>query len=114
AFCIRASILVLRQMNQLPQGVSGCNAEITKESTNTRRWPRFQVQLPVLITVETEGSKVSISGLLSEVSRSGMAVYAGVNAQPGELIHADFRPSTKLRIASVVRSRSGHSIGLDF
>ena len=72
------------------------------------------MQLPVFITLETEGSKVSISGLVSEVSRSGMAVYAGVNAQPGELIHADFRPSTKLRIAAVVRSRSGYCIGLGF
>jgi len=78
---------------------------------NTRRWPRYQANLPVLISA---GSNSAIPGLASEISRSGMALYGGVCLEPGDLMRVEFQTSGKLLVAGVVRSRSGFCFGLEF
>jgi len=78
---------------------------------NTRRWPRYQANLPVLISA---GSNSAIPGLASEISRSGMALYGGVCLEPGDLMKVEFQTSGKLLVAGVVRSRSGFCFGLEF
>ena len=42
--------------------------------TNTRRWPRYHVHLPVFISNETEVSTIAVPGVVSEISQSGMVV----------------------------------------
>jgi PilZ domain len=81
---------------------------------NTRRWPRYHVYLPVFIATEADVFKMSVPGLVSEISRSGMALYGGVQLQPGDLMEVEFQTSAKLRIAGVVRSRAGYCFGLEF
>jgi len=78
---------------------------------NTRRWPRYQANLPVLISA---GSNPAIPGLASEISRSGMALYGGVCLEPGDLMSVEFQTSGKILVAGVVRSRSGFCFGLEF
>lgn len=81
---------------------------------NTRRWPRFQVHLPVLIAADTADSQIAIPGMVSAISRAGMEVYGGVPLRPGDLMEVEFRTAGLLRVAGVVRNRSGYCFGLEF
>lgn len=81
---------------------------------NTRRWPRFQVHLPVFIAAETADSQIAIPGMVSALSRAGMEVYGGVPLQPGDLMQVEFRTAGPVRISGVVRNRSGYCFGLEF
>ena len=84
------------------------------DTVNTRRWPRFHVHLPVFIATESRHSKIVIPGLVSEISRGGMELYGGVQRGHGELIEVEFRPSGSVRVAGIVRYRSGYCFGLEF
>jgi PilZ domain len=81
---------------------------------NTRRWPRFHVHLPVLIAAETADSQIGIPGMVSAISRSGMEVYGGVPLRPGDLMEVEFRTAGTVRIAGIVRNRSGYCFGMEF
>lgn len=81
---------------------------------NTRRWPRFHVHLPVLIAAETADSQIAIPGMVSAISRSGMEVYGGVPLRPGDMMEVEFRTAGPVRIAGVVRNRSGYCFGMEF
>jgi hypothetical protein len=81
---------------------------------NTRRWPRYQTNLPVLISSGGNPLKPPIPGLASEISRSGMALYGGVCLEPGDTMRVQFQTSGKVIVAGVVRNRSGFCFGLEF
>jgi len=83
-------------------------------TVNTRRWPRFQVHLPVLIAAETADSQIAIPGMVSALSRAGMEVYGGVPLQPGDVMEVEFRTAGPLRVSGIVRNRSGYCFGLEF
>ena len=92
-------------------------AGLTSNSSNpinTRRWPRFHVHLPVLIAAETADSQIAIPGMVSAISRSGMEVYGGVPLRPGDLMEVEFRTAGTVRIAGIVRNRSGYCFGMEF
>jgi hypothetical protein len=90
-----------------PEQIAG---ESALDLTNTRRWPRYHANLPVLISAGGD----PIPGLANEISRSGMALYGGVCLEPGDLMKVEFQTSRKLRVAGVVRNRSGFCFGLEF
>jgi len=81
---------------------------------NTRRWRRYQTNLPVLISSGGNPLKPPIPGLASEISRSGMALYGGVCLEPGDTMRVEFQTSGKIIVAGVVRNRSGFCFGLEF
>jgi hypothetical protein len=85
-----------------------------RQPKNTRRWPRFQVHLPVLIAAETADSQIAIPGMVSALSRAGMEVYGGVPLNPGDLMEVEFRTSGGVRVSGIVRNRSGYCFGLEF
>jgi PilZ domain-containing protein len=86
----------------------------SRSIANTRRWPRFQVHLPVLIAAETADSQVAIPGMVSALSRAGMEVYGGVPLEPGDVMEVEFRTAGPLRVSGIVRNRSGYCFGLEF
>ena len=86
----------------------------TADPVNTRRWPRYHVNLPVSILAQTNAKKIAVPGLASELSQCGMALYGGVDLQPGDLMEVEFQTCGKLRVAGVVRNRSGFCFGLEF
>lgn len=88
--------------------------ESSPAPVNTRRWPRYQAHLPVLISVKSEVSALAVPGLASEISQSGMALYGGVPVQPGDVMEIQFQTPGKPRVAGVVRNRSGYCFGLKF
>jgi hypothetical protein len=79
---------------------------------NTRRWPRYHVRLPVFIAPKTRFAKVTVPGLVSEVSRCGVEVYGGVDLHPGDVMEVEFQ--TGVRVDGVIRNRSGFCFGLEF
>jgi hypothetical protein len=81
---------------------------------NTRRWPRYQVKLPVRIVTANDVSKIVVPGLTTEISQGGMALYGGVPLQPGDLMEVEFQTSNRLRIAASIRDRNGYCFGLQF
>jgi hypothetical protein len=83
-------------------------------SINTRRWPRFHVYLPILIQAKLGAENVTVPGLVCELSRAGMELYGGVNLRPGDLMEVEFQTPEKVRVAGVVRSRTGFCFGLEF
>jgi hypothetical protein len=82
--------------------------------TNSRRWPRYHVHLPVFISTETDVSTVAVPGVVSEISRGGMELYGGVQRREGDLMEVEFQAAGIPRVAGVVRSRSGFCFGLEF
>jgi len=83
-------------------------------SINTRRWPRFHVYLAILIQAKPGAESVAVPGLVCELSRTGMELYGGVNLRPGDLMEVEFQTPDKIRVAGVVRSRTGFCFGLEF
>ena len=86
------------------------------DSINTRRSPRYHVNLPVLIAVHPRTPNLVVPGLISELSRTGMEIYAGVDRQPGEEMEIEFETAggTPTRITGIVRSRTGFCFGIEF
>ena len=82
-------------------------------SVNTRRWPRYESHLPVLICFRNIFRR-AVPGLASEISQSGMTFYGGASLQPGDVIEVEFRTPTKQRVTGTVRNRSGYCFGLEF
>lgn len=82
--------------------------------TNTRRWPRYHVNLPVFIAPHPETADIIVPGLVSELSRTGMELYGGVNLQPGEMMEVEFQTSGRIHVAGIIRHRSGFCFGLEF
>jgi hypothetical protein len=78
---------------------------------STRRWPRYHASLPVLIATQSTNP---VPGLACEISQGGMALYGGVDLHPGDVMEIQFQTAGKLRMAGVVRNRSGFCFGLEF
>lgn len=81
---------------------------------NTRRWPRYHVRLPVFIAPTTGEADIIVPGVVSEVSRTGMELYGGVDLHPGDVMEVEFQTPGGVRVAGVVRNRSGFCFGLEF
>ena len=56
---------------------------------NTRRWKRKQVDLQVFVILRDGESKVFVPGRLAEISKGGLALYAGINLQPGDPVEVE-------------------------
>jgi len=80
----------------------------------TRVWPRHQVDLPVRIAPVNNASEVQVPGLATELSRAGVAIYAGVDLVPGDLMEVEFEAPFQLRVVATVRNRIGYCFGLAF
>ncbi|HXY49224.1 MAG TPA: PilZ domain-containing protein [Terriglobales bacterium] len=78
-----------------------------------RRWPRHPVDLPVRVT-SSKGTKITVPGRGTEMSEGGMALYAGIALEPGDLMEVEFLTPHHARMSGVVRSRNGFCIGLEF
>ena len=83
-------------------------------SPTPRRWRRYQVELPVHVLVRDEAQRMAIPGCGTELSRGGMALYAGLSLQPGDPIEIEFQTPSKLQILGIIRDRTGYCYGLEF
>ena len=88
---------------------------VARHVQSTRRWPRHQVDLPVRIIALNGILTTPVTARGSEISRAGMALYARVALNPGDLMHLQFpTPTPSPRVKAVVRNRTGDCLGLEF
>jgi hypothetical protein len=55
-----------------------------------------------------------MTGRGTELSRNGMALYAGVDIELGDLLKVEFLIPHPLKVLATVSSRSGYYFGLQF
>jgi hypothetical protein len=84
------------------------------EFATTRRWPRHTVKMPLRILTAGHVSQTVVSGLAIEISRCGMALYAGVQLEPGDRMEVEFPTASRMRIAGEVKNREGYCYGVEF
>ncbi|HXP16016.1 MAG TPA: PilZ domain-containing protein [Terriglobales bacterium] len=80
---------------------------------NTRRWPRHQVDLQVHVVLRNGESTVFVPGRLIEISKGGLALYAGIHLQPGDPLEVELPPPYS-RVRGTIRSRDGYCFGIEF
>ena len=84
------------------------------EFANTRRWPRHTVEMPLRILAAGDATQTIVAGLAIEISRCGMALYAGVQLEPGDRMEVEFPTASRMRIAGEVKNREGYCYGVEF
>ncbi len=88
---------------------------MTPAESNTRRWERQQVDLPVSVVVLNGVSRIVIPGRATEISEGGMALYAGmIHPKRGDLVEVEFQIPSHARVAAMIRNRACFSFGLEF
>jgi hypothetical protein len=68
----------------------------------------------VFIVANAGAENIVGRGMVCKVSRSGMELYSRVNQRPGGMMEVEFRTPGTIRVAGVVRNRSGFCFGLEF
>ena len=84
------------------------------QSLGTRRWPRYQVELPVRVTARNGVLTTPVTARGSAISRAGMALHGCVALNPGDLMELQFPIAEPSRFNAVVRNRNGNCLGLEF
>lgn len=79
-----------------------------------RRWPRYEIDLPVRIVALNGVLTTPVNGRGHEISRAGMALQASVAVDPGDMMQLQFPTSEPSRVLAIVRNRSGNRMGLEF
>lgn len=82
-----------------------------------RRWRRLHVILPVRMLVKTPDCVRILTGRGTEVNQGGMAVYVAVELGIGDRVEVELPApdlNSPLRLAAVVRNRTGYLYGLQF
>ena len=82
--------------------------------TNIRRWQRHPVEMPVRILPCSRLPAISVPGRGTGLSQGGMALYAGVDMEPDDLLEIEFPTPKPVRVMATVRNRTGHRFGLEF
>ncbi|HKT89648.1 MAG TPA: PilZ domain-containing protein [Candidatus Sulfotelmatobacter sp.] len=82
--------------------------------SNTRRWDRLPVDLPVRVVTSKGFSTTVVEGRGTEMSQGGMVLYAGILLNPGDLLEIEIDTPTPSRIPAIVRSKNGFCFGLEF
>ena len=83
-------------------------------ATNTRRWQRHPMDLPVRILPCSRLPAIAMTGRGTELSHGGMALHTGIDLEPEDLIEVEFLVPDPLRVMATVRNRSGYYFGLEF
>jgi hypothetical protein len=81
---------------------------------STRRWQRLPVDMPVSVVFQSGTSTMVAPGRGIELSEGGMALYAGLQLKPLDLVEVEFEYPHHVKVAGIVRNRSGCCFGLEF
>jgi PilZ domain-containing protein len=82
--------------------------------THRRRWTRQIADLPVRVVYTRPEGEVVVAGRGTEISEGGMALYAGIPLELGDVMEIEFQMPDRKRIPAVVRNRTGYFFGLEF
>jgi hypothetical protein len=82
-----------------------------------RRWPRYQISVPIIVVVRRAGKTVLANGRGTELNEGGMAIFASTELRPGDEVEVSFTPpygSTPIEVRCMIRNRSGYTYGAEF
>lgn len=84
--------------------------------TQTRRWPRYKLNVPVRVIIKSQEKVRVLDGRGTELNEGGMAITVGAELKAGELVAVEFTPpySTPVRVPAQVRNREGYRYGVEF
>jgi PilZ domain len=84
---------------------------------NIRRWPRYQLDIPLRVIVQTATKPRIVDARGNELNEGGLAVFAGIELAEHDQVAVEFTPpysGPPVRARCVVRSRKGYNYGLEF
>jgi hypothetical protein len=93
------------------------NGEIVPPYETLRRWPRYEIDVPVRLITQRPTNGAIVHGRGRELGCGGMAVFAGVELSLDEQVAVEFTPpraAQPIRVRSFVRNRSGYKYGVEF
>ena len=82
-----------------------------------RRWPRYEVDIPVRIVVREQERTTIRVGRATELSEGGMCLSAATELGVGAEIAVEFTPpysAEAIRVGCDVRDRKGRRYGVEF
>ncbi len=82
-----------------------------------RRWRRHKVDVPIRVIVHGTSKTSLFDGRGNELSEGGMALTAGVELRPGDVVDVEFTPpysGAPIRHRGIVRNRTGYRYGIEF
>jgi len=107
----------LRESSKNSKVVTGEKPSKSNVLTGTRRWQRYQLDVPIRVIVDTPDKTKLYEGRGNELSEGGMAVTVGAELNVGRDIAIEFTPSYSclpIRVRGTVRNRTGYRYGLEF
>ena len=104
---------MLPEMSLLPQS----EQQPTAECLARRRWPRYQVSLPLRIAVATPSGHEYMLAHGRDASQGGMAVYVPAELEPGDSVTLELiftNPQETVTLRAVIKNRVGFKYGVEF
>ncbi|MFB3917580.1 MAG: PilZ domain-containing protein [Terriglobales bacterium] len=93
------------------------DAVVVSGFTNTRRWPRYKLDVPIRAIVHNGSNTKLVDGRGTELNEGGMAIFAGLELKVGDAVEIEFTPpytGQPIRVRSIVRNRRGYIYGVEF
>ncbi|MBZ5546492.1 MAG: PilZ domain-containing protein [Acidobacteriia bacterium] len=82
-----------------------------------RRWPRYKVDVPVRVIVQSVAKVAIVQGRGSELNNGGMAIFAGTELSIDAQVIVEFTPpysGQPIRVRCFVKNRTGYRYGVEF
>jgi hypothetical protein len=89
------------------------NGTINEASSGTRRWRRFQLTVPVRVTIEKARQVSVMNSRGSQINGGGLALLADTELAIGDEAEIAFT-DYELTLRAVVRNRAGTQYGVKF
>jgi PilZ domain len=86
-------------------------------NTSIRKWPRYRVDIPVLVTAQRPVKTATCHGRGSELNGGGLAVEVATELVVEDQVEIEFTPphsSEPVTFRCFVRNRNGNRYGLEF
>lgn len=93
------------------------DAVVVSGFTNTRRWPRYKLDVPIRAIVHRGTHTKLVDGRGTELNEGGMAIFAGLELKVGDTVEIEFTPpytGQPIRVRCIVRNRLGYTYGVEF
>ena len=88
-----------------------------QETTQTRRFERQKVDLPIVVVVPLQDRMKIVSARGNDVSENGLAFFAGIELRIGDNVFIEFTPpysNKPVRVPATVKNRRGYKYGIQF
>ena len=89
----------------------------SQNHTHSRRWPRYKVNVPIRVIIQSAMKATIIDGRGTSLSEGGMAMFAGAELKPGDQVAVEFTPpysAPPIRVEAKVCNREGYNYGVEF